>query len=368
MEFEELKQKIRDFVETIKDLEKGEINVENVNANFEMPFVENLKILLFFIAYDINGKKTAKYIDDIQNLTNKKSKLFENMAKYTLTYGIAKNYADTILDNLDMFLVDYDYFADLKHRDYTKDVLNPFKEILSNWKKIIDDDDLDCIYYNEAISIAENVLKNKNKPLETNLSENKVKYQPLFIKEQRGFLGDINYARNKFYLGADIVNPNKFYAAQNVKLVITFFSKGMVVSSETFDISLIDADEVLHFGCVLNFDPSADQYDIRINSANYGKVENKLNIHNGKNGVLIENMNARVIGGDIKISCQAISGFNYLYSLEIYVQLLKNGKIVGGIDMIEYGINAGGVYNFIETIPGIIDFDDIAFSVIPNIR
>ena len=130
MEFEELKQKIRDFVETIKDLEKGEINVENVNANFEMPFVENLKILLFFIAYDINGKKTAKYIDDIQNLTNKKSKLFENMAKYTLTYGIAKNYADTILDNLDMFLVDYDYFADLKHRDYTKDVLNPFKEIL----------------------------------------------------------------------------------------------------------------------------------------------------------------------------------------------------------------------------------------------
>ena len=104
---------------------------------------------------------------------------------------------------------------------------------------------------------------------------------------------------------------------------------------------------------------------MRINGCDFTKNVNNIDY---TSYFRIENLKYRVdnIESETKVSCTVTSQFpNYLRKLVVYVQFLKNKKIVAGNYMVQYDLESYGQYDLIDKFDMAIDCDEVICSIVP---
>lgn len=334
-----------------------------------------LSIVLFAIGVSINGDNGEEFKDAINDTVIGGNDTFEST---TDTYI---NDMCTLGDIEERILPFFGAVLQLlsvnKELDYETDVKDKLLEIIDAWTLKYNDNQLPktSIYKKtvKAIKDFTPVVDDETEvssSMESNVvTKSKNGCKPAELVEMGAAIQREEYINApdafRVYLGADIRNPNKDFTIENLKFSVSFYNDGMIVDTQEVNIRFIDVDSVLHFAYRFYVREEFEKYTVRINGGDFYPSDGKINL---EEMFAVSNLKHKVdsYNDETKISCQLDCNCPQdVRSLDVYVQLKKNGKIVGGECLSKYDLSYGGVYALVETLDIAVDSDELAYSVNP---
>lgn len=373
---DDIKKRLKNYTKTVLDDDFANLITYQVNSDFVDTYDLVLKSLLFMIAVDLNPSKAEQYKEIINNYSGY-STTFVNICYSFIEKEHDLDFIkEQILPMIDPILKVLMINQSVNFKNYTKPEL---VSILTDWKNLIAKEK-DSKILDEIKTIISNIEFDESLvPEDTEIeseSGNNVMFENVSdgIPLEISAVGLSQYRQEYYnappsyysYVGADIVNKNKDYIAENVRVTTTFYDDGMIIDKYEDVIGIIQNDSVFHYGIEYRVDEKYDKYTVRVNSCNFVK-----NVDNIDYASLFEisNLKYRVdsIEGETKVSCTIRSKFpNYLRKLVVYIQFLKNNKIVAGNYMVQYDLEAFGEYDIVDKIDMAIDCDKVICSIVPE--
>ena len=334
-----------------------------------------IKALLFLIAIELKPESADNFRYRINSFNDKYSMTFTNVANSFIEkeydFNFIKQQFIPMIDPIFKILM---VNQKVNFKTYTQKELI---DILSDWKKLISTNAeskiLEEIKENLlAIEYDESIFNNVEE--ETEETNNNVMFESVSngIPLEVSSIGLSQYRQEYYnappryysYVGADIVNKNKDLIADGVRITVTFYQDGMIIDKFDDTIGIIQNDSTFHYGSEFRVDEPYDNYSVRITGCSFAK-----NVDNMDFGsfMQVKNLNYRVdrIEEETKVSCTLKSMFpNYVRRVYVYVQFLKNKKIVGGNYLVQYDVEAYSEYDLLDKFDMAIDCDEIVYSTI----
>ncbi len=292
-----------------------------------------------------NSKLTT--IDEIKNNTFELMGAVFNVAKYTSSVKSKEAIVDKFVEFLNNWLL----FIN-ENKNTESKVLNEIKNKLESVDLTVQEETEETVY-----DSADEMVEVDGEPLQIvglGLSRFKQEY--------------LNASPKYYsYVGVDIKNPNKTKLAEDIDISVSFYRDGMIVYTEDDNISIIQGDTVMHYGNLFRVDEIFDNYKVRIKDCHF--VNNEDNID--YNSVIsIDNLRFKVdrFEEETKVSCSIRNNTKLdLRACYVFVQFLKNKKIVGGVTLYEYDVAAFSEHDLVTTVEMAIECDEVVASCNPRL-